>query len=1244
MAVFRGFCRVLRGALVALVSCFASVVSFAATINLDNNNNTPVSVQLTSNSNGVYRNGVQMTPVDPFVSGGDNPLSVLPINNGSHYFAGYYNVVQQSDQYAAPIGVQYINSYGELTLAGNTAGTGYNNDATWVAEYLTQKSAIKLDSSDADPAGHGSEFVYMNGSYNGSNGENVYLNAQYSNGNLVYGQLMTVGSNHIIVPSKNGRAFAGYYSEANGQGVKCLNYLGEITSDGLTVECSAAHKVWYAYWCPEGQAINEQTGECGCPTGYTETTGSSLELGEPTGDYYAYGQDGGESGDSDIIKDLLDENTNRSNVFGIVFSGGNNSLFGQAMCSHVPSNLGYSGLYSDLSNSSGDNCWCNLTGYSLDNDTIQSLQSDSWFFAEEISNDCEKYCADTCAKALSGSAGGGEELREAMLGSNYCVANQYEVRYYCDGDDSGEPDSEPVTTDTVYYNQSGYSFDFANNSLVAGCGQTGHHVDSYKCYNINTGLQVNDADVNPWHIASDVYCIPTWAPNVHSVNYNCNNGGLGTNSSAQNSFGTTVNIPQTAGSCVAPQGTDFNGWICSGVTMSSNNTFTMPDNDVTCTAQWTPVYTMTYQCGEITDGGTTYTGQYTTSASNNHVDAVELGTGYVLRNGASVCRLTGFGFDSWDCKRDDNDAVVTQEDIVGGWNIPSGITCTAVWNRCTNPTFPNYDSSTGLCYFECPNPPDPACSVPHSNSCRYRETRVTQNDMTAYYSLTPYCETIFSCNPGYELDVFYHDNLPTGTETVSAVYGINLNNSTFGQSSTSDLMAGQFAVDYTNTGTLYGSAVCSDAVGYMNNNNYHDHVKTYAELQAAGIGTSTSNYCWCKADKFKWENGDEIVSDSDRYLYGRLMYGSFNQCSSACAQRCAEQVGDASITPYLLKEAAYCKPVQYTITYNGGNAGGQSVTSVAMGTQSVSYGATDVALNTNTYEANGYAFVGWSCETDTSNTSVSVSYNDDTGVYAIDSMPADNVTCTAQWGEIYHIHYMTTYSYQNGDQEGLVWSPGLMPGTYISGVGENIGALTHSNPNRVFLGWCVGTTEYVSDCNDYANYVNGYQIPTTQTGDLRMYAKWQYNLTFDENAPSNDITVTGMPAVNPVNLTYRDTYILPELSADDYEFIGWSCKQDDNNSTVSGIILGNGDIQITMPAADVTCTAQWASTTVYLDWSLNGGSWAQDENENTLSNQPLCVYGANTMGPVYKPVRTGYNFTGWTVTGHTDSPPGGGGT
>lgn len=1136
MADFRDFFYKLRGALVALVGCFVPAVFYAATIDLSCVDCSGGQSNLyTSQTEGVYldiNHLFKMTPVIPncpanivLSCGGENAVSVpTSINaSGSYFFSGYYSTTS-GDIY--PNGARYVNSYGELLMTGNTVGVGYNGSGinpVWYAQFISSKRAIKLDSSGADSGLHGSEFVYMDT----TNFPNQLFRS--ASGGSVSEQ-MTTSVHPIVVPFKRDRVFAGYFEHSDGNGAKYIGYDGFVTQTGLdTVNgCSGLGCVWYAHWCDEGQVINEQTGECGCPTGYSESSGIDLD-GKVTS-YIAYESGGGEpstSGGHEYIGEMLSNHAQSLNsVFGTGFGSG--AVFGRSMCSEtggtVLDTLNYMSVYNSSTDpDSNISCWCNLTGYSSDDETVVNVQSDYWVLVDDNLDDCEKNCSKACANAHEHVP----DFWPTVLGINYCIANQYEVRYYCDENyfESGE---EPVTTDTVYYNQSGYSFDFANNGLVAGCGQTGHHVDSYKCYNINTGLQVNDGDVNPWHIASDVYCIPSWAPNVHSVNYNCNNGELGTNGSGTNptsvvyNFGAQVQVASGANGCQIPQsGYIFDGWSCSGATVTGN-TFTMPDNDVTCTARWKQnEFEITLQpysqlwdnsnhafSAPVTNTGTAKVysklnvGAYLDSA-RTHLMTTQATTGQypITKPERTGFYFAGYGYSpqgvflneepwqSYITLYIDADGYITDEGI----NRASIVDEDEAWEGVWTPKTYN------ITYHDC----NDAESVTYEDALVYGQTFMVNSmgDM------------------GWDL--------PAGTQFL--------------------------------------------------------HWRT--------AGADPRNYYYA-AQLYRWATDDNL----DLY--------------------------------------AVCKTLTYNVTYDCNTSDVSSVTP----TDSTNY----VVGNTvhlpvdddNTCVKDGYLNIGWSCAAN--GTPVTITSDSFT-------MPSGNVTCTAQWGEIYHIHYMTTYSYQNGDQEGLVWSPGLMPGTYISGVGENIGALTHSNPNRVFLGWCVGTTEYVSDCNDYANYVNGYQIPTTQTGDLRMYAKWQYNLTFDENAPSNDITVTGMPAVNPVNLTYRDTYILPELSADDYEFIGWSCKQDDNNSTVSGIILGNGDIQITMPAADVTCTAQWAST-VYLDWRLNGGSWAMDANENTLSNQPSCEYGTNTMGPVYKPVRTGYNFTGWTVTGHTDSPPGGGGT
>ena len=64
-----------------------------------------------------------------------------------------------------------------------------------------------------------------------------------------------------------------------------------------------------------------------------------------------------------------------------------------------------------------------------------------------------------------------------------------------------------------------------------------------------------------------------------------------------------------------------------------------------------------------------------------------------------------------------------------------------------------------------------------------------------------------------------------------------------------------------------------------------------------------------------------------------------------------------------------------------------------------------------------------------------------------------------------------------------------------------------------------------------------------------------------------------------------------------------------------------------------------------LSWILNGGQWPTDpNNQTTLQNQTSCEYGAiagqsGSIGygqtPLRTPLKTGYTFNGWLVTGYT---------
>lgn len=84
----------------------------------------------------------------------------------------------------------------------------------------------------------------------------------------------------------------------------------------------------------------------------------------------------------------------------------------------------------------------------------------------------------------------------------------------------------------------------------------------------------------------------------------------------------------------------------------------------------------------------------------------------------------------------------------------------------------------------------------------------------------------------------------------------------------------------------------------------------------------------------------------------------------------------------------------------------------------------------------------------------------------------------------------STYNISYHNLMDATWPNGQAhPNQYTKGVGATIGV-----PQRngfTFAGWCVNA----SGCQNYANYVSGYTISKTQTGNINLYANWNSNNT-----------------------------------------------------------------------------------------------------------------------------------------------------
>ena len=157
--------------------------------------------------------------------------------------------------------------------------------------------------------------------------------------------------------------------------------------------------------------------------------------------------------------------------------------------------------------------------------------------------------------------------------------------------------------------------------------------------------------------------------------------------------------------------------------------------------------------------------------------------------------------------------------------------------------------------------------------------------------------------------------------------------------------------------------------------------------------------------------------------------------------------------------------------------------------------------------------------------------------------------------------------------------------------GSNIGHITQdygtditapANPTKtgyIFTGWSPA-------------------LPATMpAGDMTITAQWsinQYTITFDTDGGS---------AIDPITQDYGTTINAPaDPTKTGYTFTGW-----------------DKTIPATMPAGDMTITAQWSINQYTITFNTAGGSAIDPITQN---------YGTTINAPA-APTKTGYTFTGW---------------
>ena len=204
-----------------------------------------------------------------------------------------------------------------------------------------------------------------------------------------------------------------------------------------------------------------------------------------------------------------------------------------------------------------------------------------------------------------------------------------------------------------------------------------------------------------------------------------------------------------------------------------------------------------------------------------------------------------------------------------------------------------------------------------------------------------------------------------------------------------------------------------------------------------------------------------------------------------------------------------------------------------------------------------------------------------------DSVPADVTALTVQWTD-------PTYAVTLHPNGGTINNGNVTE--YIYGVGATLPTaddMTYTG--HTFKGWYdnEGLT------GDPVMAIGG-----TVMGNKEYWAKWtinQYTITFDTDGGSE---------VAPITQDYGTAITAPaDPTREGYTFTGWDTA-----------------IPATMPAHNMTITAQWTVNQYTITYDLDGGTAEGNPDTYTVETDAFTLKN---------PTRPGYTFTGWSGTGLT---------
>ena len=278
-----------------------------------------------------------------------------------------------------------------------------------------------------------------------------------------------------------------------------------------------------------------------------------------------------------------------------------------------------------------------------------------------------------------------------------------------------------------------------------------------------------------------------------------------------------------------------------------------------------------------------------------------------------------------------------------------------------------------------------------------------------------------------------------------------------------------------------------------------------------------------------------------------------------------------------------------TVTYNANGGTGSVPTDNTLYHSGDTVNVLFTPLPTKT----GYTFAGWNDGTTTYTSTGTTSF----------IMGSNNITLNAQWTAI---NYTVTYN-GNGSDGGSVPTDGT---NY--NYGNTVNVLFTPLPTKTgytFAGWNDGTTTYTS------GGTTSFSMPASNVTLTAQWTAINYNVTYDGNGNDGGSVPTDSTNYNIGNTV--NVLFTPLPTKTGYTFAGWN---DGTTTYTSG-----GTTSFSMPASNVTLTAQWTAINYNVAYDGNGNDGGSVPTDNTL------YHIGNTVNVLFTPLptKTGYTFAGW---------------